>query len=528
MHSSHEYKSDTLHLIVGKTRVRDIDGFCGTVEYLGPVASAKNPEEIYAGVTWDDPSRGKHDGSVICRRTKTLVRHFASTGASFLRLSKIDTGIPLTLELLQTKYVEPNAPLIAPNNILPHTALTASGRKKPIEFHGEIKIRVHQQIDTVSIISLRNLGISTIDPHFRPLYRVMDLDLGGNLLCEWSILPDILQAFPNLTSLSLASNHLKDLDIPLAVQHTQLLRLNVRSCKISSFATILKLDGLFPQLQELCAAENDVSDLSNFQSISCLHSLRNLDMSDCHLTSWQDQINKFSGLQMLETLVLDVNPIPKIIITHENDSFHSLKSLSVIGLSVNEWCDIQDLASLTALRNLSFRNTPLTSKMGPAEVRAFVIARFPALESLNLSPILVKERSESEKRYIIHVAQEMLLHNSNLPEEKRQEFLTTNHPQYLRLIQKYGEENKHITSNTNVEKIASSTLNITIVNNANMNEKVKSIQKRFPTSLTVGRLKALCARIFGLDFDLQVLHSKPQVSEYICFGFSGRLLIVKS
>jgi hypothetical protein len=84
------------------TRVVDADGFKATVVYVGPVATAKNPEDVWlgnaagkemrwenareqhggfvgfdervrvacsvgmrAGVIWDNPSRGKHDGSVV-------------------------------------------------------------------------------------------------------------------------------------------------------------------------------------------------------------------------------------------------------------------------------------------------------------------------------------------------------------------------------------------------------------------------------------------------------------------------------
>mmetsp|Transcript_17270 Transcript_17270/g.38962 ORF Transcript_17270/g.38962 Transcript_17270/m.38962 type:complete len:100 (+) Transcript_17270:58-357(+) len=47
-------------------RVRDADGFLGTALYLGPVASAKNAEEVYVGVAWDDPTRGKYVRPAAC------------------------------------------------------------------------------------------------------------------------------------------------------------------------------------------------------------------------------------------------------------------------------------------------------------------------------------------------------------------------------------------------------------------------------------------------------------------------------
>jgi len=38
------------NLIIHRTRVRDVDGFIGTIRYIGPVASAKDPSEVYLGV----------------------------------------------------------------------------------------------------------------------------------------------------------------------------------------------------------------------------------------------------------------------------------------------------------------------------------------------------------------------------------------------------------------------------------------------------------------------------------------------
>lgn len=69
-------------------RVIDDEGFRGTVRYIGPVATSKDPKAVWigmylrtvwsyifsdqdsdstfsAGVEWDDVTRGKHDGSVV-------------------------------------------------------------------------------------------------------------------------------------------------------------------------------------------------------------------------------------------------------------------------------------------------------------------------------------------------------------------------------------------------------------------------------------------------------------------------------
>ena len=70
--------------VVG-SKVRDADGFRGTVRYIGPVAAAKNQEEDWLGIEWDVQSRGKHDGSCVDKLGK-LHRYFTcgDTSGSFV------------------------------------------------------------------------------------------------------------------------------------------------------------------------------------------------------------------------------------------------------------------------------------------------------------------------------------------------------------------------------------------------------------------------------------------------------------
>jgi hypothetical protein len=258
------------HLRVGITRVRDQDGFVGTVMYVGPVPSAKNATEIYAGIAWDDNSRGKHDGSVISRQTNQLVRlfHAKQNNGSFLRLSKLDLGVSLTTELMKSKYVEMDAPVVAPNNVLPHSAQTAGGREKPIEFLGELQIRKRQQLVDLEKISLRSLGIATVTPDgMTEFQHLREIDLAGNLLCDWETVFQILHQFPLLEYLSLASNRIRDIppslmmteSRPACLQNMRVLNLN--GCSIQSFETIQWIADAMPQLEELCVAYNDLSSV---------------------------------------------------------------------------------------------------------------------------------------------------------------------------------------------------------------------------------------------------------------------------
>jgi len=145
-------------------RVRDSDGFLGTILYLGPVASSKSLTEQYAGIEWDDDTRGKHDGSVICKRTNALVRHFkcksdSGNAGSFMKPAKIDTGVDLATTL-QSRYVKQSAPLLAPDDKFAGCfAQTKKGGGKQIEFLGERKIRSYQQVEELEKVAVRGEGV---------------------------------------------------------------------------------------------------------------------------------------------------------------------------------------------------------------------------------------------------------------------------------------------------------------------------------------------------------------------------------
>ncbi len=514
------FKADAIarELRVGVTRVRDVDGFVGTVMYVGPVPSAKNAKEIYAGIGWDDASRGKHDGSVICRTTNQLVRLFHCEGGSFLRLAKLDLGVSLDPVLMQSKYVGMDAPVVAPNNILPHYALTAGGRDKPIEFLGEMNIRKRQQLSDLDKISLRSLGIARActDQSMVEFQHLKEIDLAGNLLCDWDAVFTILGQFPLLENVSLASNRIMDIPAEISESPVNLDRirvLNLNGCHIKSFRTIQWIGDTMPQLEELCVAYNDLSDIKE------VHGFKNLsflDCSSCNLTLWKDQVQCFGKLPSLEHLMLNDNDIVDI----SNDTvdptlFEKLRSLQIAGTSIATWQDLDGIRSIQNLQSLRFRNTPLTRSMGAGEARSITTARIPDLVYLNASPISTKERVEAERRYVSSVARDLLL-----VEEK--EPVLALHPLFQELAERH-KESMAASATVTGGSSAAQPVNVTIRSMAADSCSMEPLRKRLPGGLTVGRLKAMCLRAFGLDMERQLLHAKREVCTKRASGVEVKL-----
>ena len=477
------------NIILGVTRIQDADGYVGTIHYEGPVASAKSPHEVYVGVIWDDASRGKHDGSVICRSTGQLVRHFScpnACGASFLKGTKISNslGVALTCDILQTQYVPLHAPLVAPGGVLQDCfATTKSGKNKvPIELVGETKIRQQQQLDQLHSISLRRMGIARFtypDDALQEFDHLTEMDLAGNLLSDWETCLAILQQFPNLVQFSVAANRIRDPSPTLMdqvfskptegeepnqlvslLEFPTLQVLNVHSCGISSPTTLLWIGSVLPHLQNLCLAHANFSTLTTDMALDAskgLPNLTHLDVSHCQLSSWEHQIVPLAaGLPSLKHFNMDGNPIETTstttTTTTDNDMastcyFPQLESIQITGTQITQWHDLDGLfvdimgpttrTTTTSLKQLWFRTCPLLSHMGTGEARAITIARAPAtLEKLNGSSISDKERIQAERRYVSSVACQLLqMSNTNA----REEFLQTYHKPFESLMEKHRD-----------------------------------------------------------------------------------------
>ena len=500
------------------TRIRDADGFVGTVAYVGSVASSKNPNEQYAGIVWDDSSRGKHDGSVVCRTTNQIVRHFSCgpTQGSFLKVRKLDLGVTLTARLLRDKYVEMNAPVIAPNNILPHTMKTSSGREKTIEFLGEMKIRKHQQLKNMNKISLRRAGISkaSSEEDMAEFGHIKDIDLAGNLLSSWIETFDIIRQFPLLENFSLAHNYVRDINPSsiTVINFDNMKILNLNNCLVQSFKTVEIVAETMRNLESLCVANSNLSDLKSSDGVKGFQNLRDLDCSDCGFDEWENQISKFSTLPRLESLSVDDNPIPSIPSGAGADSsFPSLLSLQISGIAVSTWMDLEAINSFASLKALRFKNIPLTASLGQGEVRSNAIARFPNLDFLNASRVLKDERIEAERRYVTLVSNS--LQKGNFGEDERKVFLEK-HPKFLGLTEKH--KNLTIYLKNRMEKggnLATSIYNITIKSMTASSCTMEPIVRRLPGTMNVERMKAMCSRAFNTDYDIIRLRFRTDTAD---------------
>jgi tubulin-specific chaperone E len=121
-----------------------------TVRYIGSVTGQ---EGVWVGVEWDDPTRGKHDGST------GGVRYFETlsgpTAGSFIRIEKVDFGKSVP-EALHLRYTNERGELgdVAPEDMYVHTVRQ---HRVQIEVVGVEKIKALQSM-TNKLVSARLVG----------------------------------------------------------------------------------------------------------------------------------------------------------------------------------------------------------------------------------------------------------------------------------------------------------------------------------------------------------------------------------
>lgn len=133
------------------SRVCDLEGYKATIRYIGPVVASANKEEVWFGVEWDNPSRGKHDGSCV-DATGISHRYFqcSPTSGSFIRPVRLSQGVGLAAALAE-RYVAVDGPTVTENSQAGFC--TSKGNIKPIEFVGEQKLRSRQQLKDLFKVS---------------------------------------------------------------------------------------------------------------------------------------------------------------------------------------------------------------------------------------------------------------------------------------------------------------------------------------------------------------------------------------
>uniref|UniRef100_A0A8C9V8T3 Tubulin-specific chaperone E n=1 Tax=Scleropages formosus TaxID=113540 RepID=A0A8C9V8T3_SCLFO len=397
------------------------DGERATVRYVGVVPPTAG---LWLGVEWDDPKRGKHDGS------HEGVRYFTCrfpTGGSFVRPKKASFGMSYVAALRQ-RY-EGDVGCVDGEKLKIST--------RTVEMVGFEDLSKKKKIENLTSVSLRGCEVNGPGPENevrQTTPNVVSLNLSGNLLCCWEDVASITKQLEGLQELQLSDNRLC---IPADPQNLAHAFINLRVLALNSTAVIwsevLRCAPMWPLLEELYVCENEITELHRPKNV--LQNLKVLDLSKNSLAGGNELLN-IAELPRLEKLNLSSTGLSTL---QFNDVGHSSIMHCKRPLTLPHV--VPSLEKLASLQQLSCHRNPLIEQdRTPETTRQLFIARIGQLQVLNKSEVMREERKGAELDYCKMFCVMWLGSGGNRdPELDRPsgEFVEQ-HPRFQSLIRKYG------------------------------------------------------------------------------------------
>uniref|UniRef100_G3WPP0 Tubulin-specific chaperone E n=1 Tax=Sarcophilus harrisii TaxID=9305 RepID=G3WPP0_SARHA len=488
----------------------DVNGELGTVRYFGDVPPVKGP---WIGIEWDNPQRGKHDGS----HEGTIYfkcRH--PTGGSFIRPNRVNFGVDF-LTAIKNRYGLENTKEEDGNEMI------VIGNK-PVETVGFDSIKKFQsQLNRLQEVSVWSSAVSCAGNKgeiAQTCPNIRRIDLSKNLLSSWNEVISIAAQLKYLEVLNLSENKLKfPYDSPSPSFTFSALKVLVLNRTGITWTEVLWCAKGWPVLEELYLASNDI--IISERPTDTLQTLKLLDLSNNQPIDG-DQLFQIAYLPRLEQLILSDNRIsalhfPDAGIGCKTSMFPSLQYLVINGNQISQWSSINELDKLQSLQSLSCTQNPLTGgNKEPQTIRQVIIAKIGQLKILNKCEILPEERRGAELDYRKTFGNEWKKAGGHQDPDKNKpnnEFITA-HPRYQLLCLKYGapEDGELKPQQPFMLKNQLLTLTIKCLNQPDQ----KALVKQLPESMTIQKVKGLLSRLLKVPgSELRLSYESPKVSSSI-------------
>ncbi|XP_020028940.2 tubulin-specific chaperone E isoform X2 [Castor canadensis] len=499
--------SDTLTLDVIGRRV-EVHGEHATVRFSGilpPVAG------LWLGVEWDNPKRGKHDGS---HEGTVYFKCRHPTGGSFIRPNKVNFGVDF-VTAVKNRYVLEEGP---EDDGREHIIIIGS---KPVETVGfDSVLKQQSQLSKLQEISLRNCAVSCAGEKGRIAEvcpNIRELDLSQNLLSSWDEVIHISSQLKFLEVLNLSENKPEfPLDSLSPAETFSRLKVLVLNQTGITWAEVLQYAPGWPVLEELYLASNGIS--ISERPTDVLQTVKLLDLSSNPAVD-ETQLLLIAHLPRLEQLILSDNGIssvhfPDAGIGCKTSLFPSLQYLVVNDNRISQWSFINELDKLQSLHTLSCIRNPLTEGSREAQTtRQFIIAKIGQLKTLNKCKILPEERRGAELDYRKAFGNEWKKAGGHQdPDRNRpsEEFLAA-HPRFQLLCDKYGAPEDEEFKVQQPFMLKNRLLTLKIKCPSQLEQKV--LEKQLPDSMTVQKVKGLLSRLLKVPVsELLLSYESPKMA----------------
>ena len=457
-----------------------------TVRYVGQVSGTKGE---WIGVEWDDPNRGKHDGSHNGERYFTTSS--GPTAGSFVRAHKIDRGICLA-EGVRRRYGEVKGETAGVDEDQ-LDRLRKEFNAPFVQVVGFDKVNKQQSdFAKLRIVSLKNNGIFGLGKELDVgewMPNVRELDLSQNLIKNWKDVANIGTKLQKLRVLNVSGNKIplepSDLESIREAFASNLKQLVMNEMKYS-WKEISQIASAIPNLQILHISNNNITEIDSIPP-GLLANLKELDISENNLGDWNN-ILRFGDLKNLEILNVNTCGIKKIHF-EENNLFPSLKFLQIIENAIDSWESIAKLNCLP-ITDLRVRSNPIMSTEKGETCRQIIIASIKSLKVLNGTEIFKTERYGAELDYRKKFGLEYL---QLIKEGKDLGPFYQKFPRYKEFIDLFGApEDYELVTNVDTS-IKSNLIQVNVKCPDDPNFETKS--KKIPRNMTVHKLRTLLQRL---------------------------------
>ncbi|XP_004578580.1 tubulin-specific chaperone E [Ochotona princeps] len=469
----------------------EVNGERATVRFSGIVPPVAG---LWLGVEWDNPNRGKHDGS---HEGTVYFKCRHPTGGSFIRPNKVNFGTDF-ITAVKNQYVLEDG-------------LEEDGKKeivwgnKPVKTVGfDRLIKVKSQLSKLENACLQGCTISCAGDEgviAKTCPNIKTLDLSENLLSSWEEVTRIAEQLQHLEVLILSRNKLRfPSDSPSLTGTFSMLKVLVLNRTEITWAEVLACASGWPVLEEL-SLESDGIFISE-RPTNVLQTLKLLDLSSNQPMD-ENQLFLIAHLPRLEKLNLSNTGIssihfPDAEIGCKTSMFPSLQYLIVNDNPISQWSFINELDKLQSLHTLSCMRIPVVGvpdSKAAQTARQFIIAKIGQLKMLNRQEIEPGERHGAELDYRKAFGNDWKKAGGHQDPDKNRpsrDFIAA-HPRYQLLCLKYGapEDEELQTQQPFVIKKQLLTLKIKYLNEVGQ----QVLEKQLPDSMTIQKVKGLLSRL---------------------------------
>ncbi|KAJ9114361.1 hypothetical protein QFC20_001504 [Naganishia adeliensis] len=277
------------------------------------------------------------------------------------------------------------------------------------------------------------------------LNNVSTLNLSRNLIPTWHSLAALCAELPTLQVLVINYSRFEPLHRSLAESLPEHLRTafqNINELHIcNSLLTwtevgcslptptvhqkelillqVLRFTDAFPSLRTLDLAGNPILSINGAEATPAgrtLRALENLDLTACGVDTWEALVEVLLQMPDLRALNISSNPVQIINISPTCDlsRLPTLGNIILNDTQITDWQSIDHLQTMfgRTLRTFKYSLSPSARSEGKVgktftgtmDDRVYLIAKLPALETLNGTLVTQQERTDAERFYLAQAA----------------------------------------------------------------------------------------------------------------------------